>query len=76
MVPLVESCPVVATNQQVNKLNNDSRIPVKALREIYLTGFEICLQHSNPWTVMSSYNKIGGILTQSNADLLRTFLRE
>lgn len=66
----------VANNQQVNKLNNDSRIPVKALREIYLKGFEICLQHSNPWTVMSSYNKIGGILTQSNAELLRTVLRE
>ena len=66
----------VANNQQVNKLNNDSRIPVKALREIYLKEFEICLQHSNPWTVMSSYNKIGGILTQSNAELLRTVLRE
>ena len=60
----------------MNKLNNDSRIPVKALRGIYLKGFEIGLRHSHPWTVMSSYNKIGGILTQSNAELLRTVLRE
>ncbi len=66
----------IANNQQINKLNNDSRIPVRALREIYLKGFEVCLQNSNPWTIMASYNKIGGTLTQTNKELLITLLRD
>ena len=64
----------IANNQQTGKLYNDARISQRALREIYLKGFEICLGLSNPWTVMSSYNKIGGKYTQCNAELLRTLL--
>jgi beta-glucosidase len=66
----------IANNQQVNKLNNDARIPLQALREIYMKGFEICIKEANPWAVMSSYNKIGGLYTQANPELLKTVLRK
>ena len=58
-------------------LNRAKKLSVRLICELKPhKDNEICLQHSNPWTVMSSYNKIGGILTQSNAELLRTVLRE
>lgn len=66
----------VANNQQTNKLNNDPRITQRALRELYLKSFEICIRESHPWTLMGSYNKIGGKLTQTNPELLRTVLRD
>lgn len=66
----------IANNQQVNKLNNDARIPLQALREIYMKGFEICIREANPWSLMSSYNKIGGLYTQANPELLKTVLRK
>lgn len=66
----------IANNQQINKLNNDARIPLQALREIYLKCFEICIREANPWSIMSSYNKIGSLYAQSNPELLRTILRK
>lgn len=66
----------VANNQQINKLYNDSRIPLRALREIYLKGFELCLRNSDPWTIMASYNKIGGVWAQNNYELLTVLLRD
>ena len=62
-------------NQEINRLFNDSQIPQRALRELYLKNFEIAVREGRPWTVMSSYNKINGTYTQQSADLLTTVLR-
>ncbi|MCR5229318.1 MAG: glycoside hydrolase family 3 C-terminal domain-containing protein [Solobacterium sp.] len=62
-------------NQESERANSNSSVSERALREIYLKGFEIAVKGSHPATVMSSYNKLNGIHTSSRYDLLTDVLR-
>lgn len=61
-------------NQETNRIANNSIISERVLREIYLRGFEFCINDSHPRALMSSYNLINGTHTASNRELINDFL--
>lgn len=74
----VAACPkhFACNNQETNRNKNDSRLSERALREIYLKGFEICVKEAAPLTIMTSYNKINGVWAHYNYDLCTRILRQ
>ncbi len=66
---------VCCNQREVNRKEQDSRISERALREIYLEGFRIVIKEANPWCLMTSYNKINGKYTSTDAGLIRTIIR-
>lgn len=63
-------------SQETNRIEVNEVVSQRALREIYLKGFEYAVTNSTPWTVMSSYNRLNGTWTQSSPELLCTVLRD
>lgn len=62
-------------NSEVERTSMDSIVDERALRGIYLRGFERAIKQSQPWTVMSSYNRLNGVHTAENSWLLNDVLR-
>ena len=62
-------------SQETERTSVDERVSQRALRELYLRGFEIAVREGKPWTVMASYNRINGPLAQESRDLLTDVLR-
>lgn len=72
------ACPkhFACNNQESSRTINNSIVSQRALREIYLKGFEICVKEAKPLNIMTSYNKINGVWSHYNYDLATTVLRK
>lgn len=73
----VSACPkhFACNNQEKSRNFNDSRLSERALREIYLKGFELMVKDGRPHTIMTSYNKVNGVYSHYNYELVTAILR-
>ena len=83
MVKGIQSENIVATpkhfacnNKETNRLYAESAVSERALREIYLKGFEICIKEAKPKLLMTAYNKLNGCYASENGELLTGILRK
>lgn len=65
-----------ANSQELRRMSMDSVVDERALREIYLTGFEIAVKEGHAKSIMSSYNKINGVYANEDRHLLKEILRD
>ncbi len=72
------ACPkhFACNNQESHRNTNDSRVSERALREIYLKGFEIAIKEGKPLAIMSSYNKVNGVWSHYHYELITQILRQ
>ena len=82
MVRGIQSQNIVATpkhfacnNKETNRRDSDSIVSERAIREIYIKGFEICVKESNPKLIMTAYNIVNGVRSAENAELITGILR-
>ncbi|MCR5522499.1 MAG: glycoside hydrolase family 3 C-terminal domain-containing protein [Clostridia bacterium] len=73
----VSACPkhFACNNQETARTHSDSRVSERALREIYLKGFEICVKNAEPDCIMTSYNKVNGVWSHYSYELVTDILR-
>lgn len=63
-------------NQETDRYVSNSHVSERALREVYVRSFEICIRESNPAALMTSYNLLNGVHTSERSDLMKQLLRE
>ncbi len=66
----------VANDQEFERFSISSEVAERPLHEIYLEPFRLALENANPWTIMSSYNRINGVYASENDLLLRDILKD
>lgn len=66
---------LACNNQEDNRMGSDSIVSERALREIYLKGFEIAVRESQPMSVMTSYNLLNGVHLANNRDICTDVVR-
>lgn len=66
---------LACNNKETNRKESDSILSERALREIYLKGFEICIKEAEPWLVMTSYNKINSVRGAEHTEIITGILR-
>jgi beta-glucosidase len=62
-------------NRENGRRSCDSRVSQRALREIYLRGFEICIKKAKPWALMTAYNPVNGVHSSANWEAINGILR-
>lgn len=74
----VSACPkhLACNSQEMRRNTSDSRVSERALREVYLRGFQICVREAKPDLIMTSYNKVNGVWAHYHYDLATTVLRD